>query len=162
MIAINDIYYKIGSNLAINNFEKKDIETKKIMLDDEQKKYIVEKIYQINQKNITEKELNTLELLEILANLIPKEQHFDTLRHFTHHILNIASIMQGWEIIWIVEERPSLIEYPEVNFDENNKLNNLITHKDTDYVKCFAFIYDVFSNNFMKEYPTKILKEKKS
>lgn len=39
-------------------------------------------------------------LLQILASLIPQEQHFNTLSHFTHYILQIAGTLQKYSIAW--------------------------------------------------------------
>lgn len=163
MITMNDIYYKINSKLDINNFNKMDMESKKEIIDKELKQYIIEKTSKLSNTNYLEnqqKEMDTLQAFKILANNIPKEQHFNTIRHFIHYILNIASFMQGWEITWYIEERESLIEYPEVVFNEQGLLDQLITHEKTDYIKSFAFTYDIFRNNFMKEQIVKKIQQK--
>ncbi|MEG1310152.1 MAG: hypothetical protein RSD06_04680 [Bacilli bacterium] len=155
MISINDIYSKMDSNIILQGFWDKDIEVKKKLIDNELKKYITSKIQGVNGTisitNSEEGDPNVPSLLQKLANLIPREQHFDTLRHFIHYIVQVAGTLQGWSIIWWVEDDEELIDSPLIEFDENGLWSNLKTHENTDYIKTFNFVYDIFSNNFMKE-----------
>ena len=162
MVSINDIYFKIDSSIVPQGFWEANTEAKKKLIDNELKKYIIDKIQELRGTtgiiSEADKEYNVAELLEILAGLIPKEQHFDTLRHFTHYILQVAGTLQNWAISWWKEDEES-IQYPFVEFDENNFWQDLKTHKDTDYVKTFNFVYDIFNNAFMiKTFPKKLEK----
>jgi len=155
MLEMKDIYYIIDSSLMEQNFWNLDIEEKKILIEQELKKYIISKINEID-KNISLPDNNigntkTIDLLQILATIIPKENHFDTLRHFIHYILNVASNLQGWSIIWYEEENPELKNNPIIDFNEDGKWNSLTTlaTEDDNYVKIFAFVNDVFQNQFM-------------
>jgi len=153
MIRTNDIYYTIDSNIVEKGFWEVDTDEKKELIDKELRQYIISKINETSPHILTEsnKDLSTVELLEILGNEIPKEAHNMTLCHFTHYILNVASCLQYHGIIWKQDKDEELITLPRISFDENNLWDDLTTHEKTDYVKTFAFTYDIFQNNFMKE-----------
>lgn len=155
MLEMRDIYYKVDSNIVKKGFWQKDIEGQKELIQQELKKYTASKIAEIDQsKSLPEaslEQIDIVELVEMLGTMIPKEKHFDTLRHFTHYILNVASNLQGYSIIWSCEENHELKNNPVINFDIDGKWNSLttISTEDDDYVKIFAFVNDVFLNQFM-------------
>lgn len=149
MIQTKDIYFKIGANLMLNGYLDGNIDEKKELLDEELKKYTIDKI----GASITDeasKDLSVVDLVTILGSKIPKEEHESTLSHFIHYILNIAGTLQGRSITWWQETNENLITTPEIEFDDNNFWDKLTTHKDTDYVQTFTFVYDVFQHHFMK------------
>lgn len=152
MNLINDIYYRMDSSIVKQNFWKLDIEEKKSLIDKELKKYIISKLNLLKLPQLSVEEIDSLnvgELLLILANNIPKEEHFNTLRHFTHYILQVAGTLQGWSIIWWEEDNEKLEKSPIIEFNEFGFWNSLKTHENTDYVKTFNFVYDIFNNQFM-------------
>ncbi|MEG2232595.1 MAG: hypothetical protein RRY16_01325 [Bacilli bacterium] len=155
MVSINDIYFKMDSNIVSQGFWNTDIEGKKELIDKELKKYLTSKIQEVNGiiaiTDGEESDFNVPSLLQKLANFIPQDQHFDTLRHFIHYIIQVAGTLQGWSITWWGEDEEDLIDSPLIEFDENGLWTNLKTHENTDYVKIFNFVYDIFNNNFMKE-----------
>lgn len=122
MINIKDIYYNVGSSLLEKGFWEKDIEEKKELIDEELKNYIIEKIQTFGVSELIvnkEQELNVTELLQILASYIPLEEQFETLRHFTHYILQVAGDLQGYYITWWSESDAKLKENSIIEFDEN-------------------------------------------
>ena len=151
MVNIKDIYPIIDIQLMKEDYWDLDVENKKRVIDKSLKQYIIFKINEINSNALceTNKELSTIELFELLSSLIPKEEHFDTIRHFTHYILQICSNLQGWSILWWGEEDDELVENPLVEFDIDGKWNKLVTDDRTDLVKTFKFTYHVFMNEFM-------------
>ncbi len=151
MVNIRDIYNKIDIQLMEEDYWNLDIEDRKRLIDKFLKQYIILKINEINFNALceTNKELSTIELFELLSSLIPKEEHFETIRHFTHYILQISSNLQGWSIIWWGEEDDELVENPLVEFDIDGKWNKLVTDNRTDLVKTFKFAYHIFMNEFM-------------
>lgn len=151
MVNIRDIYNKIDIQLMEEDYWNLDIEDRKRLIDKFLKQYIILKINEINFNALceTNKELSTIELFELLSSLIPKEEHFETIRHFTHYILQISSNLQGWSIIWWGEEDDELVENPLVEFDIDGKWNKLVTDDRTDLVKIFKFAYHIFMNEFM-------------
>lgn len=155
LINMMDIYYKVDSSIVNQGFWQKDVEGKKSLIEQELKNYILFKIAEIDKsKSLVNSSLENVELidlLEILASIIPKEKHFDTLRHFIHYILNVAGNLQNYSIIWWEEEDSKLENNPLIDFDENGIWNSLTTlnEEEHDYVKIFIFVYDVFKNKFM-------------
>ena len=86
----NDIYSYLGTFLLNNNWYFKDFNTQKELLELGFKSYIISKIniLEPNLKTINSN-LSLIDLYLILSNLIPKENHFNTLRFFTNYLLSI-------------------------------------------------------------------------
>lgn len=156
MQKMTDIYYKVDSKIVKQDFWNLSIEEKKQIIDQELKKYAILKINEIGVGLVTDtdfKDFSLIETLQQLSIIIPKEDHFDTLRHFVHYILNVAGTLQGYGILWICENNENLKEYPIIDFDENGKWTSLTTidNEDIDYVKIFTFVHDTFHNQFMSD-----------
>lgn len=151
MIDINDIYIRMDNELLKEDYWDLNMDDKKELIDKALKKYIIFKINEINSNALreTNKEMSTIELFELLSSLISKEEHFDTIRHFTHYILQICSNLQGWSILWWGEEDDELVKNPLVEFDIDGKWNKLVTDNRTDLVKTFKFVYHIFKTEFM-------------
>lgn len=153
MANLMDIYYKVGKNLYEKDFDFKSTEEKKILVEGNLKNYVAGKIAEESTMKATELSNNpqvTLdELVIMLGDLIPKEEHFDTMRHLTHFILNIAGEMQGWSIVWYEEQEPEFIDNPLVKFNEAGKIESLTSHKETSYVQTFQFVHEIFKETFM-------------
>ena len=162
MVIFNDIYNEVDSRILQQGFWNVDIESKKKLIDQALKEYIVLKIKSLNwSEKVTAEDmcLGVVHLLQMLANIIPKEEHFDTLRHLTHYILQVAGNLQSYSVTWWVEDEEELIESPLVEFNDKGLWNDLKTHKQTDYVKTFEFTYNVFQNKFQKEDSKKFILE---
>lgn len=153
MVLTNDIYFKVDSSIVNRDFWEVNIEEKKQLIDSELKKYIILKIKELgnNTSMLNDEKNNTSvnDLLKILASIIPEEDHFETLRHFVHYVIQVAGSLQNYAICWWIEEEEKLIDIPVVEFVENGLWSNLKTHKETNYIKTFDFVYDVFTNQFM-------------
>ena len=148
-IQLNDIYNKISSYWS-DYFE--DNETAKKILDNQLKKYLIEKINEITNNPLQLEDLENLtteELVIVIASYIPKCYHHQTLSHIIHAVLGYASNMQSYSIVWYEENDQILIESPSVSFDEMNRWNELKTHKNTDYITIFNKVYNTFHNDFM-------------
>lgn len=152
MINLKDIYYKVNLILSESDFLNQSIEDKKITLENAICEYISEKIKQL-KPDFENENMDIYMLIEMISNIIPKNEHLDTISHFTHLILQVASTIQGWEIVWMIEN----IEKPIVQFDINNKWDKLITKDSEDLVNIFKFVYDIFQNHFIEN---KLLHEK--
>ena len=162
MVRLDDIYFKVDTELIKNNYWLVDITEKKKLVNEELKKYAISKINELKFEGELSMDMSVEELLSILASLIPKEKHFDTIRHFTHYILEISGHLQRWSITWWGDrDDQDLINNPYVEFDVDGYWDSLITHKDTDLVKTFEFVYHVFTKEFMisNDYETKKLEK---
>lgn len=152
MNSFMDIYFKAGMELASKSFDFRTIEEQKQLVDETLKVYLIEKLSEINSKSISEEaknEISVEDLVMHLGEVIPTANHFDTLRHLTHFILNIAGEMQSWSIVWYSEKDPSFIDNPLVTFNDNGKLESLSTHEAQSYVQTFQQVYGVFREVFM-------------
>lgn len=150
-ISFNDIIFKMNQYvMQQSNCFEPDIEKQKELVESCLKKYTIEKLQELNSNKMISdedaKELSMIDLFEELAGMIPKEKHFDTLRFYTHYILEIAGSLQGWSITWWSNDDQ---EDLEVLFNMDGKWDKLNTPLNEDYVKTFVFVYDIFQNNFM-------------
>ena len=153
MIEFNDIYFKVDSKIVEEGFWHADIVEKKNLIDKELRLYAIEKLKMINYNHyllsVSDSNISLNDLVSMLASDISKEEHFNTLRHFVHYILNIAGSLQNRSIVWWDEDNDTLIAVPVIDFNEDGYWESLITYKETDYVQIFNFVYEVFNNKFL-------------
>lgn len=158
MANLRDIYFKVGKNLFEKEFDFKTTEEKKTLVEGNLKNYVAGKIVEEDLEKATELSNNPQvsldELVIMLGELIPREEHFDTIRHLTHFILNIAGEMQGWSIVWYEEQDAKFVDNPLIKFNEAGKIESLTSHKETSYVQTFQFVHEVFKESFMTKKPT--------
>lgn len=161
MIRMNDIYYKMNYSLEEQCFEPENIEYVKGVIDKQLKKYLILKIAQLGNYGVLKSphkdEVSVNDLVGVLGAMIPEDKHFDTLRHLSHYVLNIAGVIQGRSITWWSEKDPNYIDCLEATFDENGFWDSVITHKEASYVDTFDSIYNIFTNDFMKKQNKKII-----
>ena len=151
MFRINDVYRKMGIKLDKQHFFTKDFDEQRDLVDKELKNYLKEKINELGYNPKTNEDTTVNNLVDDLGKIIPKDQHFDTLRHLTHYVLSIAGVMQQREIIWYSQNDTSFVNCPVADLDEYGVWDNISTHKNDSYVDTFEFVYDVFTTKFMKK-----------
>lgn len=153
MANLMDIYYKVGKDLFEHDFDHKDTEGKKKLINGCLKTYLAGKIAEESPIKAIElsnnPDVSVCDLAVMLGELIPEEEHFDTMRHLTHFMLNISGEMQGWSITWWEDQDPQYIDNQLLTFNEEGKIDSLTTHKQTSYVQTFQFVHEVFSSAFM-------------
>ncbi len=138
-------------------FGKLIMKEKKDLVDTALKGFVIEKIAQydldkyVQAKSQTDITVN--ELVEILGDSIPKEDHFDTIRHLTHYILGLAGGLQGYSIIWSDDKSEEFLDNPAVSFNDRGYWDELRTHEQSSYVKTFEFAYDIFKQNILGKGP---------
>lgn len=157
MIELIDIYSKVGMKLAMQNFDFATVEEKKQLVDDNLKTYLIEKVSKINGTSTFVDSKNAIsveELVNLLGELIPTEKHFDTLRHLTHFILNIAGEMQMHSIVWYSKTDQEFVDKQEASFDSEGKWDSLTTHQEHSYVQTFHQVYGIFKEVFMAKSKT--------
>lgn len=142
---MRDIYYKMNYALISTHYSELEISGKKKIVEQEMRKYIISKILELNPKIKIDKDIDLCLLAKILGDMIPKEKHSDTISHLTHFILQVASSMQGFHIIWSSKN----ITEPVLKYKDNDYIDELITSEDMDLVSTFEFIFDIFKNHFM-------------
>lgn len=159
MLNTKDIYIRIGQKLGEKGFDEVSTDEKKDLVGEVFKNYIVNKLNELRKGNLLSNndinEISVSDLLSILSDAIPENERYEVLRHFVHSLINICSNMQGFDILWWVEDDENLIENPIISFNDNGLLNELKTHEKTSYVKTFNLVYHTFMNEFMKDVPRK-------
>lgn len=153
MANLMDIYFKVGKDLFEHGFDQKDTVEKKRLVNGCLKTYLAGKVAEESPIKAIElsnnPKVSVSDLVIMLGELIPEEEHFDTMRHLTHFMLNIAGEMQGWSITWWEEKDPEYIDNQLLTFNEDGKIDSLTTHKQTSYVHTFQFVHEVFESAFM-------------
>ena len=153
-MTFTDIYYKVDSKIVAQGFDQKDIEEQKQLIDKELKNYMLEKIDRLGIPGVLtsehKDEVSAYQLAEVLGTLIPANEHFETIRHLTHYVTQIAGALQCHSVVWWSSEDDVLGE-PEVTFNKEGKWDDLNTHPQESYIKVFETAYDTFQNKFMKE-----------
>lgn len=153
-MTFTDIYYTVDSKIVEQDFDQKDIEEQKQLIDKELKNYMLKKIYELGIPGVLtsehKDEVSTYQLAEVLATLIPANEHFETIRHLTHYVTQIAGAIQGHSIVWWSSE-DDVLGQPEVTFNEQGQWDDLNTHPQESYLKVFETVYNTFQNKFMKE-----------
>lgn len=154
VISLMDVYRNVGYKLAEESFDVQSTETKKQLVDMHLKQYLIEKISKMKGVPLfsdPSNEISVEDLVTQLGESIPMERHFDTLRHLTHFIINIAGEMQGWSITWSTEAKSEFIDNPLATFKEDGKWDSLITHEKHSHVKIFHQVYGIFKEKFMSK-----------
>lgn len=156
---MRDIYSKVDNKLLENNYWNVGINEKKLLIDMCLKEYIIEKIQDLKLSKLAQEniDMTLIDLFKYLASLIPKEEHSNTIVHFIHYILGICSNLQSWSITWWQEDEDDLIQNPVVDFNIDSKWDTLTTNINTDYVKTFEFVYNVFCEKIVKSRDVKKL-----
>lgn len=149
MPRLDDIYYKVDSEIVANDWHEADNEEKKILLDNALKKFMCEKITEFDSTKSLKAEdqanITVNELAEILGKVIPEEDHFETMRHLTHYVLAVAGGIQGWSIVWEVDNSEEFLDNPHATFNAEGKWDTLTTHDQTSYIKTFEFVRDTMN-----------------
>ncbi len=142
MFAMNDIQPKVDQYIVSRGFYQMETKDQKELIYEGLKKYINAKIREVSgfKYALPEARLpetTPQELAHILADIIPTEAHDHSISHLTHYVLGMATYYQMYAVIWHVEERPELLESPEMTYTEDGKWDKLTTSKQTPYVKTF-------------------------
>lgn len=156
MIRMNDIYFKVNSKLVERGYNFVGVDKKLKLLDDTLKQYLVEKINELQTKPIiledNDESITVYDLVTILGELIPKNEHLNTLDKLTHYILDVAGTLQGFSITWEANA-----ELGNIRADIKNGIwVTLDSNKDEDSVKTFHFVYDILQNQMIKNKTPKI------
>lgn len=134
MIFTNDIFRFIGDSILADGY--KDIRKVPINVTEE-------KINEFLRMKLSEsnKELDNSALLMRLQSFLEGQPNKDQMMaNFTFYLLWYMSMLQGFEIIWRIEEVDSP-KFLESEFAPG-KLDSLITSKNINYISTFTFVFD--------------------
>ena len=162
----NDIFRRVDCSAVLCGYNNtSDINVKKEIITDSLKLYLLDKMHEMSAtrsvKSIDLKKVTVEEFIDMLGELVPEQHHFDTMRFITHYLTAVSSSLQGWEIIWPVEDSLELIESPMVTFNEEGKWDTITTHKNTPYAQVAKFAYQVFNEQLLVKKDIKQLSYKK-
>lgn len=149
--SMNDIYHIIDNWLLISGYWDLDDEGKKLAIDKALREYLAHQIcfYDLSggatMPALVKSTPQTL--MEGLEHLVDSKYHGETLRHVVHYIINVASNMQKYAIVWQVQEDEGLIQNPQVNYTSEGIWDSLVTHKDTKYSVAFKVAYEALNRN---------------
>lgn len=154
-INTNDIYSSI---VLSPDFLHQSIETKIRILDEELRKYLSKKVSALYYNSVEPSNFETfsaVELFRMLSNGIKDNDKHEKLSHIIHAVLNFVGNIQGYGIVWYEESDESLINSPEIKFDEEGKWTELKTHNETNYELLFELVYDTFLTQIIKKNKTR-------
>lgn len=159
MKKFNDVYSKVGMVLGANNFYGIDNEGKKTIIDVALKNYLSEKIEEYDSTKCLPEDIkenvSVNDLVETLGEIIPQEEHMETIAHLTHYVLALASGLQRWSIIWEIDDSEEFLDNPLITFTENGNWDKLTTHEQTSYVKSFELAHKALNNMLSSNKKTK-------
>lgn len=165
MAVMNDIYYGVDSYIVANGFYRTDLNGKKQLVDEGIKKYLITKISEFDStKTLPEEkssEVTVEELIDLLGEIIPKQDHKQKIAHLTHYIKGMSGFLQNWSVTWWQENDEALIDAPLIEFNADGKWDSIKTHEQTSYTETAKFAYTVFKNNLFKKTPNKVLVNRK-
>ena len=158
----NDIFRRVDCSAVLCGYNNtSDVNVKKQIITDSLKLYLLDKMHEMSAtrsvKSIDLKKVTVEELIDMLGELVPEQHHFDTMRFITHYLTAVSSSLQGWEIVWPVEDNIALIDSPMATFNEQGKWDTITTHEKTSYTKTAQFAYEVFKDQVLVKKDNKCL-----
>lgn len=143
---MNDMQYRVDSYIVENGYRRADNNSKKRLVETGMKKYMLEKISEIDSKKaISTSNLDDVSLQElalVLGEVIPEEMHDVTLPYLTHYVIGVIGFIQGDFVKWDVSEDFSFVDTPLIENDQDGKWRRLVTHKMTSHLKTFNLALD--------------------
>ena len=160
MSFMNDVQYEVDSFIVRNGYCNTDNESKLKLVETGMKKYMIDKIEEIDSTVSISDELanetSLHELAEILGNKLPKENRNELMSNLTRYIIGIAGFMQGVFVKWVIHEDPVFVTNPAAEINQNGRWDKLITHKQTPYLETF----DLALENLQQVMKLKIKRDK--
>lgn len=132
---LNDLFFKINNNLinlGYTNIKNVSYE----VLENSIKGYLIEKL---NLEKTGEYVLT--DLINQIANHIPKDKRQLEMAKLTHFLLNILSGIQDFEIIWYIDKEAKQPYLKRSEFFPD-KYDALVSSEDFDYMKTFQIVLE--------------------
>lgn len=153
-----DIYPLVGVSLMARNYYESTSEEKAIMVEEELKLYIAHKLihcgYFVSDKEAIKAKIS--ELLTMLYVLNDKDE--EIVNQITHYVLGLFIELQGYQVIWYIEDDESYIINPTLE-EKGDILDKLITHKDTNPITTFNLVFSYYIENCNKKDLTRTRKK---
>jgi len=129
----NDIYNVIDCNLMNKGYTNlNDIPYE--VLEEGLKRYMQFKLHYMGEDK------SIYEYLSEIEKQVPEEEKLRTMGNFIHYLISYLSILQGFHIVWYIEN----VEEPIWKASEyvEGKIDGLITSDNIDYGKTFKFVLE--------------------
>lgn len=140
MVNKKNLNYCIDKKLIENGYWAFDDEEKKDMVDMVLASHISEELSK-NGVTFIPKDDDTVDLFELLYMSTPVNKRLDLAHEYTHYSLAIIGSLQGYSVVWFVENDKDLINEPKLCI-KDDKLDRIVTHDETDPFKIFSTVYD--------------------
>ncbi|MBE6154900.1 MAG: hypothetical protein E7163_04955 [Firmicutes bacterium] len=132
----NDIYFFIKKSLKLqgfNDIREVPIDTLKETI----RKYIMFKLRNKDEKIYEQDNIDLDILFQKYENYIEKRDKPIIMGNFIHCILSYISLIQGWEIVWEIDDKQDEPIF-KCNF-EPGKIDRLVTKENINYLATFNF-----------------------
>jgi len=130
------------------DFYKLSIKKKKEMYENKLKEYLKNKIW-LKDKLC---EFGKKDTIYSFVKTASKYYGDEAIADLVHAVLNFASNMQGYHIVWYCNENLNILVE-----NKDDKWESLKTNGQLSYVSIFDVVYNHFQNYFMKNYDNKLL-----
>ena len=141
MSIMGDLQYEIDSYIVKNGYCTADNANKMRLVETGMKKFMIDKIGEIDAKNSIPhsalEEISLHELAEILGERFPAEKRNETMSHLTRYVIGVAGFMQGCFIKWDINDDLEYLSCPLAVHKQDGKWERLVTHKQTPYIQIF-------------------------
>ncbi|MBR1416254.1 MAG: hypothetical protein IJ572_00350 [Bacilli bacterium] len=138
-----DVHYRLNIALIEHSYFKLNADEKKKAVCFELKKYVINKIKEINNNVTVNNEAELISLVEVLSTMVDIN-NYQTITQLTHFIIGLMETIQNHSIIWYINEDEEL---PTLEIS-NGTIDKLSTNKDDNPVGVFKFIYNYYINEF--------------
>lgn len=150
MVRMDDIYTTIDNILLENNYWGLDDSEKVEQVELALRTYLAKKLAQIDTRdNVSEERLKNLPvigLIQLIEYQMDPDVKQETLAHVIHYIINIASNIQEYAVVWHESEEIGYKWQPATTFNQDRKWDTLTTHKLTPYTEIYKSAYYALKN----------------
>lgn len=160
----SDIYAILNNRLLERDYFKLSFEEKKIIVEEELKRYFIIKKIQAKyllvscpsfigceSEGLANKTIE--ECFEELVNEFSIENRFQTFDQVIHFLLGLIIRLQSFSITWMGEIEEEYIDHPVIVLNSEGLVDKLITHREPNMVILFKYVWDFYKNKFQyKEY----------
>lgn len=138
-----DINHIVGTYLMYEGYD--DVKTVPIdVLKEQIKNYILYKIQYFGE------DLDLMGSLSKLEEQTSSEEKDKAMGNFIHFLLSFFSMLQGFEMVWYIDDTVVDPVLKRSTYDEN-KYDGLVTNEKIDYKKTFQFMLDEIEKAIERE-----------
>lgn len=142
-----DVYQIMNTALGKKEYHTLDIEAKRKIVTECFIDYFLYQLTKLQAKcNKNTKEFSLMELYTLIEDRIPKTERMNVLSPPIHCLLSIISGLQGFEIIWEIDDQ---VEGVSIVTDESGRFKTFITSSHPNMSKAFKEAYQFFMNSLI-------------